>query len=243
MTFNSTFGRVLSPTFQPNSQAAAAVNTWKPTDLSGCLLWWDFSDSSKLFTDAGTTQVSNDGDLIYQINDKSGNNNHGVQSTDTLRPAYKTNIQNGKSLARYNKDYLVFSSRLTTIRSVYWVFKCTDGLWFVLGDASTYNWHCSSGSPYYMAHSSFSSSYWRNGVNRINGSEITITSTIKPSSMSVMSSVCTGNMIAGNFSKDRTQTGREAIADLAELIIYSTAHDSSTTSTVETYLNNKWAIY
>lgn len=84
-------GRIVTP----------VAATWSPLDLGATLKgWWDFSDATTLFTDAGTTPVSADGDLIYQANDKSGNGNHAVQATDTKRPAYKVNIQNGLSVAR-----------------------------------------------------------------------------------------------------------------------------------------------
>ena len=72
MTFGSSFGRTFSPTFQPKSQAAVATSTFVPTDISGLSIWFDFSDTDKLYTDAGSTKVSSDGDKIYQANDKSG---------------------------------------------------------------------------------------------------------------------------------------------------------------------------
>jgi hypothetical protein len=51
-----------------------------------------------MFTDAGSTPVASDGDLIYQINDKSGNSKNATQATEANRPAYKTNIQNSLSM-------------------------------------------------------------------------------------------------------------------------------------------------
>lgn len=104
MTFGSTFGRVLSPTFQPKSQAAVAGGITSLTDITGCKLWLDFSDIDTLFTDAGTTKVSSDDDKIYQVNDKSGNAYHHVQTTEGNRPLYKTNIKNSRSVARFDGD-------------------------------------------------------------------------------------------------------------------------------------------
>lgn len=73
-----------------------------PTDVAGLAGWYDFSDATTLYTDAGTTLVSADGDLIHQANDKSGNGRHVIQATSGVRPAYKTAIQNGKSVSRYD---------------------------------------------------------------------------------------------------------------------------------------------
>lgn len=82
---------------------------FSPTDITGLKLWIDFSDADTLFTDAGSTPVSSDGDAIYQANDKSGNGFHAVMATEADRPAYKTNVQNGKSVSRYNQDVMVAS--------------------------------------------------------------------------------------------------------------------------------------
>lgn len=86
--------------------------------------WWDFSDATTLYTDAGTTPVANDGDLIYQANDKSGNNRHLTQATAGNRPLYKTNIQGGQSVAQFggvtDDDYLdgTGSASLTAVSVV-----------------------------------------------------------------------------------------------------------------------------
>jgi hypothetical protein len=65
------------------------------------LVWYDFSNPALLFTDAGTTPVSADGDLIYKANDKSGNNRHLTQSVSGQRPSYKINILNSKPIGRF----------------------------------------------------------------------------------------------------------------------------------------------
>jgi hypothetical protein len=53
--------------------------------------WYDYSDLSTMFTDdAATTPVTADGDPVAVILDKSGNDNHGRQTTAASRPLYKT---------------------------------------------------------------------------------------------------------------------------------------------------------
>lgn len=83
-------------------------SSFNPLSLSP-LAWWDWSDSSQLYTDSGlTTLVSADGDPIGGIKDKSGSNYHLTQTDPTKKWLYKTNIQNGKSVGRPDgvNDYL-----------------------------------------------------------------------------------------------------------------------------------------
>jgi hypothetical protein len=63
---------------------------------------YDFSDATTLFTDLGVTNVVVDGDLIRQVNDLSVNGYHLTAPADVNRPKYKLNIQNGRSIVRFD---------------------------------------------------------------------------------------------------------------------------------------------
>ena len=53
--------------------------------------WYDPSDLATLFQDAaGTIPVTADGDPVGLMLDKSGNDNHAVQSTTAAKPVYRT---------------------------------------------------------------------------------------------------------------------------------------------------------
>jgi hypothetical protein len=80
----------------------SAGAAFSPTDIAGLKLWLDFSDASTLFTDAGSTPVSSDGDAIYQANDKSGRGNHAVQANIDCRPFYKTAVLNSLSVGDFD---------------------------------------------------------------------------------------------------------------------------------------------
>ena len=75
------------------------ASPWTPTNIASLKLWLDFSDSTTLYVDAGSTNVSSDGDQIYQANDKSGNSANFTQTTQQDRMTYKTSIQNSLSAA------------------------------------------------------------------------------------------------------------------------------------------------
>ena len=82
---------------------------WTPTDLANLQFWFDASDATKMWTDAGTTLVSSDGQAVYRLGDKSGNGFHANQSgSSTLRPLYKTAYQNGLDALLFDgtDDYL-----------------------------------------------------------------------------------------------------------------------------------------
>ena len=105
-----------------------------PTDISGLIHWYDFSDASTMFTDDGTTQVANDADAIYRINNKvSGKTDHLKQTTLSRRPLYKTNILNGLSAGLGNRAATkqlnaTSSTTLTQYRTRFIVALCSDNL-------------------------------------------------------------------------------------------------------------------
>lgn len=68
-------------------------------DLPNLELFWD-TDTS--YTDDGSTLCSTDGDLIYRVDDLTGGGVNALQTVETNRPTFKTNIVNGKAVTRTN---------------------------------------------------------------------------------------------------------------------------------------------
>jgi len=263
MAFGSSFGRLFSPTFQPKSQAVASSGVWLPTDITGCKVWFDFSDADTLFTDAGTTKVANDGDAIYQANDKSGNGFNATQSTADNRPKYKTNIQNSKS-AGYGdtNDFMTHSYVLGTATdfTVFAAFSyvtVANYLGITGANWSAYNIHTSDDGTIYAGTDTpnrivTSSGFVANGTDYIFA--------FKKSGTSA------GNLsLYKNGDSPIVNTGKTAVNPVSatteifhyrgdtnylkgqiyiyEIIVYDTALSDTDRGKVETYLNNKWAIY
>jgi hypothetical protein len=63
-----------------------------PTDISGCVGWWDASDAAS---------ITQSGGLVSQWNDKSGQGNHATAS-GTRQPAFVSNALNGKSVIAFD---------------------------------------------------------------------------------------------------------------------------------------------
>lgn len=263
MTFGSSFGRTFSPTFHPKSQAKAGGSTFKPTDISGCKLWFDFADANTLFTDAGSTKVANDGDAIYRVNDKSGNSFNATQSTADNRPKYKLNIQNGKS-AGYGdaNDFMSHS---------YVLGAATDFTVFVVANfISLYNYRGATGSNW----SSYNLHIDTNGIvyagtdvnNRIATSAGFVSAGTDYIFALKKSGTSSGNLsLYKNGGGAVVNTGKIAanpvsattaifhiLPDLTyiggylylyEIVVYNTALSDADRGTVQTYLNDKWAIY
>jgi len=63
-----------------------------PTDISGCIGWWDASDAAT---------VTESGGVVSQVTDKSGQGNTAAQATPAARPSLITNALNGRSVLRF----------------------------------------------------------------------------------------------------------------------------------------------
>lgn len=269
MTFGSIFGRTFSPTFQPSSQAAGGA--WSPTDITGCKLWVDFSDANYLFTDAGLTKVSSDGDAIYQASDKSGNSANVTQLTASKRPLYKTGIQNGLSASYYDGDDLLTNASCEVVNTngswtAFAVARATDltsyrGILTQDNSSSastriaqflryvkttgylqsiTFN---TASSPFFASKNAYTT-----GFSILSAVRTTSTIIAYVNNSAGTSTNTTGTPQSGAATLGIGHTNLASDQDLmkgyiGEVIIYNSALSDTDRGTVETYLNNKWAIY
>src|SRR4051794_1826732 len=94
----------LSALFPGLAQARRLVTkgsaaAFSPTDVSGLKLW--LKADAGAYSDSGTTLCANN-DTVKQWNDQSGNSNNVTQVTSGKRPTYKTGIQNGQPVLRFD---------------------------------------------------------------------------------------------------------------------------------------------
>ena len=232
---------------------------WTPANISGCFLWLDFSDPNTLFTDAGITKVSNNGDAIYQANDKSGNSNHAIQSTEANRPLYMTNIQNSLSASLFDgsNDYLHIpydASVQNAVNNIFLVCNETSGNRFAHHlhiTATNFRWHFG----WYNYDAKIQS--WINGVSTI-GSLLADRSTLRiyfydtkdndvyANGTNVLSGTGADITYAANWGIriGANASGGEAMGgNILEIICYNNQIGPDNKTLVSDYLNAKWNIY
>jgi hypothetical protein len=84
----SRFWKASGNALLPSRNIFVTAAAFTPASLSPKV--WIEADPTKLYTDAGTTLVSADGQAVQQANDKSGNGVNMSQATLANRPLYKT---------------------------------------------------------------------------------------------------------------------------------------------------------
>jgi hypothetical protein len=95
---------------------SAAAPSFDPSIVAGLSRDWNFASIAGLWTDLGQeTPVTADGDTIGSVESQVGGGSLGAPADDTRRPTYKTNIQNGLSVGRFDgsNDYLTNATAIT----------------------------------------------------------------------------------------------------------------------------------
>lgn len=216
--------------------AGSAVDPWDPLSLPNLLGWWDASDQSKV------TLV---GSKVYQISDKSANNNHATQLTDPERPTIASANLNGRDVLDFGDTgnlWLNLTNRLTNVRSVHILAKwrpeaSTSGQWFLLGDSVEYPFFCAANSPDLL-------SSWIGGQTALVGAGskyvngvLTSGELTKGANWTMWGFNPSANIAISQFSKDRGFNGRSINGWVAEVVLMS----SAITDTDRTELQNYWA--
>ena len=201
--------------------------------------------------DASQITGTADGGQLDTWTDASSLANNAVRQSGSSSgyPKYVTGALNGNPVVRFNSsnantgDYFKFT-RISTIRSVFWVLKenadLSDGH-FLLGDDATYQFH-RAGSNGPIWDGGYADSAIKNGTTKLMGNVINGTTTSLPSgSFQLVSLVTTGDVQANQICQDRIYHGSWQ-GDIAEILIYNRALTGAEELQVGCYLASKYAL-
>jgi len=242
---------------------------FSPLSLSNLTTWLDASDSTQLFTNTGcSSAVSSDGDVVKCWKDKSGSSRNVTEATNG--PAYKTAIKNGKSVLLFDgsNDKLVGSTAMVNLlaQASKSVWVVADVLSIPAGGANPPN-YASAGligedaGGSWGLHVGQSTKY---GVWNNDGAGDSMGGTIAASTWYIFHirhdsgtmyvsvnngtevSMATGNTdwylsnymrIGGNYGPVFTNMY------MAEVVLSNGVESAGNRTSMQTYLNNKWAVY
>lgn len=86
-----------------SSPTLVAVTANVTIITSGLVAWYDADYAAGLWEDsARTVQAADNADVIGAWDDRSGNGYHVIQATTGNKPTLRTNVQNGKSVIRFD---------------------------------------------------------------------------------------------------------------------------------------------
>ena len=243
-----------------NLGRASGQPIFTPTQISGCLLWVDASDSTTITHSSGS---------VSQWDDKSGNNHHLTQSTSAYEPTYSSTIPyphikfNGNNQVLGNTDaglinvsdstntmFVVYESTNTTTSSYGQTLASVNYRSRQLYGMNVNNSTAGAGGISFLNKSSQAfgcrlatipsttkqvSIGTRDGVTRILYDQNGLTDTETDSS----------NTFQDMFSVGATwENGRTPVGDLTgkiyEIIVYDRVLTSVEINQVQNYLQTKW---
>lgn len=223
-----------------------------PSDISGLISWHDASDISTLWQDsARSTAVASDGDPVGAWDDKSGGGNHVLQATTAKKPAYKTGIQNGLPVLRFDGDDALVLGGLGRVQPLtYFIIVSfnTQPKWALDGTGG-------SGANVAIA------STGTTQVRLVTGTAI-ITDLISYDVLHLIAATADGVNSFISVDGNAAATGTSGVnnpdgitigaagnglgnvaGDITEVIVYDSALSAGNVASVKDYLNNKWAVH
>jgi hypothetical protein len=244
---------------------AGAGGITDPTDIAGCDLWLDASDSSTLYDSAVAGSLSGSGGLVGRWEDKSGNVNHATQAS-ILRPLRRVAQINGLDAVEFDggNDYMSGTADLTprqtdakTVFMVTYHKTSSTGTALVLYDSGTvgaYGGINAEVSYRCLGRTWVSTDPLANGQATI----LTLAQSGSGNLSSTISMWEDGATIARNAGSSAdgvtvdanagwevggtSRFGAYIDAYFCEVIVYDTELSTTDRESVETYLADKWGI-
>jgi hypothetical protein len=256
---------------QPAGAIAATQysTSFQPTDLSGLKLWLDANDLDTLWQDSSqTTAVSANNDPVGAWEDKSGNNHDVSQATSGKRPTYKTGIQNGLPIIRFDGTNDTLSRTITgnailaTNAATIYLAMLQDGTkdiniilaWDAPDNANRFRLFAAfSDDKLYFDHGNSSSggrisvaqpAGWNDVFHLVElfRDGTTTAEIIVDGTTLVSSNMSDGLDTSGSYNFQIVLDGGYFKGDLAEIVIYNRALTATERGQVESYLSDKWGI-
>jgi hypothetical protein len=240
---------------------AAGGGGFSPSDLSNLVLW--------LKADAGVEEASadpaEDTDTVRFWRDQSGNGNDCDQNIAGSRPTYRTNIINSNPVLRFDgsadqMDGTTIANIHTSSLSIFVVASSNAlgsseerGL-FAIGSFSNGLWL--EVESYSRTFTIFNNNGQLNGttdaLDTASGFSAKVFSAVKTTGVSwftyidgVQNSTSTNATLCGNFTNTSYRAGDTELTytgDIAEIIIYLDAKNTTDRQLVESYLTTKYAL-
>ena len=228
---------------------AAAPASFVPTDISGCALWLDGSDSAYVLN--GSDAACADGDGVKTWQDRSGNLRHFTQATSGSRPTYKTSIINSKNVVRFSVSDLSKTSMPSLSSSTFFlVMKSSSTPSQYILDFGEINGNAIIGGFSGGLMEVYSNP--RLSIGALDTSAAHIYNLIRNSSTPLTSTYRDNTSISSSGSIDSTPASATwtlgsasalvvpTKGDICELIVYDTDIGSTNRTTVYDYLKAKW---
>ena len=226
-------------------------SSFLPSDLANQVAWFK-ADSI----------TANDGDAVTTWSDSFSTAHDVTQPTSTKRPVYKTSIVNGKPVLRFDgtDDLLRSASAFTFSGTTASIFVVSTGSSTANGNAvniddggtTFYEFRVDSTTslafrPFNTSSATCEGTKSQSGTWRLMaGIKDASNSTAYANGVAGTPTACSGTQRSGST---KIQVGEFGLGfqffggDIAEIIIYDTALNSTDRQKVETYLNAKYAIY
>lgn len=217
------------------------VALWTPTSLSGGTAIW---------LDANTHAGTADGTAMAQWNDTSGNAKHATQSSGSLKPLFKTGIQNSLPVFRFDGTDDLMTTPSSGIASLpfsfFGVYKVSNLVCRIWDGATGSHTNCNKNTSFEMAggtiiygvgntsfnlHSCIFGSGAGNSYGALNGTAVA----------DMTANAATPNVVF-TIGADHGAASLWTQGDLAELIWINGAVSSTDRDKIEGYLAWKWGL-
>lgn len=222
------------------STPTSKVIDWVPTNIANCKIW--------LRADLGITL---NGSTVSQWNDQSGNSNNASQGTAAKQPTYTasdSSYGNQPTLtfaSASSQEMALVSLQPNQPYTAYAVCESTSGATnqAVIGDGNPTTLYYISGTPLVFAGSNLSSGINTRVKAALCGVFNTTTSAIYVNSSTAAASGNAGSINpSGTLSIGAFGTNSDFLnGKIAEIIVYSGAHNSTQVSTVFSYFSARYA--